>query len=42
MLVDVPDLLDLSHLRGGGLQPQEAELPEDVTEEQPPAAAAGE
>ena len=28
VLVDVPEKLDLSHLRGHGLQPGEMELPE--------------
>ena len=28
MLVDAPDTLDLSHLRGCGLQPGEVELPD--------------
>ena len=28
--VDVPDVLDISHLKGNGLQPGEEELPEAV------------
>ncbi len=31
VLVDAPDTLDLSHLRGCGLQPGEKELPEGDT-----------
>ena len=37
VLINVPEELDLSHLRGRGLQPGEEELPEgEVPSEQPP------
>lgn len=38
--VDVPDELDISHLRAAGKQPTEQELPEDDGGQQHPAAAA--
>lgn len=38
--VDVPDELDISHLRGAGKQLTEQELPEDDGGQQPPEAAA--
>ena len=36
VLVDVPDQLDLTHLRGCGLQQGEAELPEDQQQQPAP------
>ena len=35
VIIDVPDKLDLTHLKGCGLQPGEVELPEDSSNQAP-------
>lgn len=41
VLLDVPDTLDLTHLRANGLQPTEQAMPEDTSSPDTGAGAAG-
>lgn len=41
VLLDVPDTLDLTHLRANGLQPTEQAMPEDTSSSDAGAGAAG-